>query len=104
MKKINFKQHSHIKNLHGFTLIELLVVIAVLGVLAAVLLIAVNPQEQLARGRDSGRQSSIAQLGNALQAYYTANAGVYMATSTTWETTLVTVGELKSTPADPNYS
>ena len=43
----------------GFTLIELLIVIAVLGVLAAVVLVAIDPGQQLARGRDSGRKPSI---------------------------------------------
>ena len=41
----------------GFTLIELLIVIAILGVLAVVILVAINPQEQLARGRGGGRTS-----------------------------------------------
>jgi prepilin-type N-terminal cleavage/methylation domain-containing protein len=43
---------------YGFTLIELLIVIAILGVLAVVVLVAINPIEQLARTRDGGRLTS----------------------------------------------
>ena len=53
----------------GFTLIELLIVIAILGVLAAGSLVAIDPVEQLARARDSGRKSAVTQMGRALQAY-----------------------------------
>lgn len=58
----------------GFTLIELLIVIAILGVLAAGILVAIDPVEQLGKGRDSGRKSSIGQIGRALQAFYTSHA------------------------------
>lgn len=94
--------------LTGFTLIELLVVIAVLGVLAGVLLIAVNPLEQLARARDSGRKNAIGQLANATQAYFTARNGTYLAESATWiggaPSSLVSSGELKNAPAVIAYS
>ena len=82
----------------GFTLIELLIVIAILGVLAAAILVAINPLEQLARGRDGGRKSTIGQLGNAVQAYYTSQNGVYPTANATWITTLQTAGELKTIP------
>lgn len=90
----------------GFTLIELLVVIAVLGVLAGVILIAINPLEQLARGRDSGRKNALGQLANAIQGYYTARNGAYVPSADyqTWITTLVTAGELKNPPASIAYS
>lgn len=39
----------------GFTLVELLVVIAIIGVLAAVVTVAINPGEMLKKGRDSNR-------------------------------------------------
>lgn len=84
----------------GFTLIELLVVIAVLGILAAAVLVSVNPIEQLARGRDSGRKSAITQLSRAVQSYYVANAQ-YPALATTWMTPLVDNGDLKVKPANP---
>jgi len=64
----------------GFTLIELLIVIAVLGVLAAVILVAIDPVEQLARGRDAGRKSAVTSVGRAMQAYYTNNS-VYPTTA-----------------------
>jgi prepilin-type N-terminal cleavage/methylation domain-containing protein len=94
----------------GFTLIELLVVIAILGVLAGAVLVAINPLEQLARGRDAGRRTTIQQLGAAVQAYYTNQGAVYpngsegrwMTTGTTGGTTgLQAAGELKVVPSNP---
>ncbi|HLD01481.1 MAG TPA: prepilin-type N-terminal cleavage/methylation domain-containing protein, partial [Patescibacteria group bacterium] len=41
----------------GFTLIELLIVIAVLGVLATIVLVAIDPLEQLSRGTDAGQKT-----------------------------------------------
>lgn len=57
----------------GFTLIELLVVIAIIGVLAAVVLIAINPARRLAQTRDSGRKNDINQIVTAIESYYTLN-------------------------------
>ncbi|MCS7092446.1 MAG: type II secretion system GspH family protein, partial [Patescibacteria group bacterium] len=88
----------------GFTLIELLIVIAILGVLAVVVLVAVNPVQQLARTRDSGRKSAITQLGRALQAYYTARNGTYVTENATWLDSLVTSGELASAPSAISYA
>jgi prepilin-type N-terminal cleavage/methylation domain-containing protein len=59
---------------NAFTLIELLVVIAIVGVLAAVVLIAINPARRMAQARDSGRKSDVGQLATAAQAYYTTYA------------------------------
>lgn len=49
----------------GFTLIELIVVIAIIGVLAGVLLIALNPAALLAKGRDAKRLDDLDQLYKA---------------------------------------
>ena len=78
----------------GFTLIELLIVIAILGVLAVVVLVAINPVQQLARTRDAGRISTIAQLGHASEAYYTAQGAIYPQNLTA----LVTTGEINQIP------
>lgn len=57
----------------GFTLIELLVVISLIGVLAVSVLSALNPIEQLNKGRDAGRRADASQLINAIDRYYAAN-------------------------------
>ncbi len=60
----------------GFTMIELLIVITILGILAVAVLSAINPIEQINRGRDTGSQSDAEQLlssidrYNAFQGYY----------------------------------
>src|SRR3989344_1619231 len=78
----------------GFTLIELLIVIAILGVLAVVVLVAINPVQQLARTRDAGRISTVAQLGHAAEAFYTSHNGTYPADFAE----LVTTGEINQVP------
>ena len=88
----------------GFTLIELLVVIAVLGVLATVVIVAINPFQQLAKGRDAGRQSVVSQLGEANVTYSTANSGNFVTANVTWITSLQTAGEVNNIPAAIAYS
>lgn len=61
----------------GFTMIELLIVIAVLGVLAVAVLAAINPIEQINRGRDTGSRSDAEQLLSAIDRYYVARDGVW---------------------------
>ncbi|MFH2085830.1 MAG: type II secretion system protein [bacterium] len=60
----------------GFTMIELLIVIAVLGILAVAVLAAINPIEQINRGRDTGSRSDAEQLISAIDRYY-ASKGYY---------------------------
>lgn len=60
MKKLRF----------GFTMIELLIVIAILGILAVAVLSAINPLEQIRRGRDTGSRSDAEQMINAVERYY----------------------------------
>jgi len=54
----------------GFTMIELLIVIAVLGVLATAVLSAINPVEQIDKGRDTGDRSDSEQLLSAIDRFY----------------------------------
>lgn len=95
------KKSAHTNLQKGFTLIELLIVIGILGILAAAILVALNPLEQFARGRDAGRITSVDQLGHSVQSYYTSQNSVYPAQGATWETTLQTAGEIKSLPSNP---
>lgn len=63
----------HMRGGVGFTLIELIVVIAMLGVLATVLITIINPLGQLAKARDAGRVSTMAQIRGALDEYLISN-------------------------------
>lgn len=77
----------------GFTMIELLIVIAVLGILAVAVLSAINPIEQINRGKDTGSRSDAEQLVSAVDRYY-AGKGFYpwMASSTSLNPSTVTPG------------
>jgi len=57
-------------------MIELLIVIAILGILAVAVLSAINPIEQINRGRDTGIRSDAEQLVTAIDRYY-AMKGIY---------------------------
>ncbi len=59
----NFKQL-------GFTMIELLIVISILGILSVAVLSAINPIEQINRGRDTGSRSDAEQLLSAVDRFY----------------------------------
>lgn len=83
----------------GFTLIELLIVMAILGVLAVVVLVAINPVQQLARTRDAGRKSGVGQVGRAMEAYYTSHGGSYITETSSWIGDLVAAGELSTVPS-----
>jgi len=54
----------------GFTLMELLIVIGVLGILAAGLLAAIDPFEQLKKARDTNNRSAAIELLQSSQRYY----------------------------------
>jgi len=57
----------------GFTLVELLIVIALLGVIAMVVIAAINPIEQSNRARDTRFKSDGAQLISAIDRYFAAS-------------------------------
>ncbi len=84
--------------LKGFTLIELLVVIAILGILAAAVLVAINPAKRQRQAQDAKRKNDIGALATETQGYYTSpGAGTY---PTSLEV-LTADGYLKQMPTDP---
>ena len=93
----------------GFTLIELLVVITVLGVLATIVLLAVNPGAQLARARDAGRKTALKIIKDAIARYYVLNIAYPSPTcnwcgswsGSNWIPDLITSRELQTIPVDP---
>lgn len=97
----------------GFTLIELLVVIGILGILAAGLLAAIDPLEQLRKGQDTAKQKIAVEYNGALTRYYATYSQMPWGTGTPpnalalnvapatggggYTESLITRGELKST-------
>ena len=67
------------KNKAGFTLIELLVVIAIIGLLASVVLLALNSARS--KSRDAKRLADIRQFASAMELYFNDNNS-YPTTST----------------------
>lgn len=60
----------------GFTLVELLIVIAILAVLAAAVVIVLNPAELLAQARDSQRINDLNTLRTALSIYVSQSTSI----------------------------
>jgi type IV pilus assembly protein PilA len=67
----------NVKN-KGFTLIEVLVVIGIIAVLAAVVLVAVNPTRQFKLARDSQRTSNVNTLLNAIHQNISEHKGSFV--------------------------
>lgn len=59
----------------GFTLIELLVVIGILGILLAIVLIAINPAAQFAQADNTSRANDVNTILNAVHQFAADNRG-----------------------------
>ncbi len=68
---MNKSAYKNYKLLRGFTLIELLVVIAILGILAAAVLVAINPGKRTRQAQDAKRKNDIGAIATEIQGYYT---------------------------------
>ncbi len=92
-----------LKGRRGFTLIELLVVIGIIGILAAVVLVAVNPSRQFAAARDTQRRADLYGITNAIYQYAAESNGNLPSDITTTPTHLGTSGVDLSDELVPRY-
>ena len=79
MKKHNKQSGPALSLSKGFTLIEILVVIGIIAILAAVVIVALNPARQFAQARDSQRSSNVNAILNAVWQRMVDNRGVWTA-------------------------
>lgn len=66
----------------AFTLIEILIVIGILAILAAIVIIAINPARQFAQSRNTQRSSDVIAILNAVQQRIVDNKGSFAEGST----------------------
>lgn len=85
----------------GFTLIEILIAVGIIAILAAIVIIAINPARQFQRARDSQRWSDVNAVLNAVHQRMVDNRGSF-AEGSVCDALPATVSTITSTDGESN--
>ena len=66
----------------GFTLVEILIVIAIIGILAAMVIISINPNRQFKSARDTQRLTNLSTILNAIGQNIAEHKGIFICNGT----------------------
>ena len=88
-----------LKSSRGFTLIEILLVIGLISILAAIVIVAINPARQFAQARNTQRSSDVNAILNAVHQNMIDNRGnwnctTFLPTSATAIASSVSAGDI----------
>lgn len=80
LKKVSKNRDLSLKSSAGFTLIEILIVIGIIAILAAIVIVAINPAKQFAQARNTQRTANVNAILNAISQRAADNKGIFAGT------------------------